>query len=126
MRLFVAAALIAAASVSVARAEVVGRFDSGFRLKDVVQITAPPDKLYTALGQIGQWWSDEHTYSGKAANMTLKLEPGDAVRIRSGALKGLEGVVLHRQGQAYLTVAVNFLQQGASVQLSDFEVEPLS
>ncbi len=26
--------------------------------------------------EIGNWWSDAHTYSGKASNLTLRNEPG--------------------------------------------------
>jgi transcriptional antiterminator RfaH len=55
-----------------------------------------------------------------------RLQPGMKVRIRSGSLAGLEGVVIKRRGVARLLVAVEFLQQGASVQLEDIDVEPLS
>lgn len=52
-----------------------------------------------------------------------RLRPGMPVRIRSGALAGLEGTVLKRRGQTRLLVAVEFLQRGASVLLEDYEVE---
>lgn len=52
-----------------------------------------------------------------------QLTPGRTVRVRSGALAGLEGTVLHRRGQQRLLVAVNFLQQGVSMQIDDFAVE---
>lgn len=52
-----------------------------------------------------------------------KLESGERVRIRSGPLVGLEGVVVERRGERRLFVAVEFLQQGASVQMEDFQVE---
>jgi len=54
-----------------------------------------------------------------------RIEPGVRVRIRSGALAGLEGTVVKRRGVERLLVAVEFLQQGASVQLEDFQVEPI-
>ena len=37
----------------------------------------------------------------------------------------LEGIVVKRRGKDWLVVAVRFLQQGASVLLEDFQVEPL-
>ena len=40
-------------------------------------------------------------------------------------MAGLEGVVVKRRGKDWLLVAVQFLQQGASVMLEDFQVEPL-
>lgn len=54
-----------------------------------------------------------------------RLEPGQRVRVRSGSMMGLEGQVVRRRGRDWLVVAVEFLQQGASVLLEDFQVEPL-
>jgi transcriptional antiterminator RfaH len=54
-----------------------------------------------------------------------RIEPGRRVRVRSGPMAGLEGTVTKRRGREWLVVAVEFLQQGASVLLEDFQVEPL-
>ena len=54
-----------------------------------------------------------------------RLEPGARVRVRNGPLQGVEGTVIQRRGKERLLVAVKFLQQGASVALEDFRVEPL-
>ena len=54
-----------------------------------------------------------------------RLQPGDRVRIRSGPLAGIEGVLDRRRNSARLIVAVDFLRTGASVELSDFDVEPV-
>lgn len=54
-----------------------------------------------------------------------RIEPGRRVRVRSGPMAGLEGVVVKRRNKDWLVVAVEFLQQGASVMLEDFQVEPL-
>lgn len=54
-----------------------------------------------------------------------RIEPGTRVRIRSGSLAGLEGTVVRRRGVERLLVSVEFLQQGASIQLDDFQVEPI-
>jgi transcription antitermination factor NusG len=54
-----------------------------------------------------------------------RIEPGRRVRVRSGPMAGLEGTVMKRRGKEWLVVAVEFLQQGASVLLEDFQVEPL-
>jgi transcription antitermination factor NusG len=54
-----------------------------------------------------------------------RIEPGRRVRVRSGPMAGLEGTVIKRRGKDWLVVAVEFLQQGASVLLEDFQVEPL-
>ncbi|HTM54638.1 MAG TPA: transcription termination/antitermination NusG family protein [Pirellulales bacterium] len=54
-----------------------------------------------------------------------RIEPGQRVRVRSGLMTGLEGTVVKRRGRDWLVVAVEFLQQGASVLLEDFQVELL-
>jgi transcriptional antiterminator RfaH len=54
-----------------------------------------------------------------------QIEPGTRVRIRGGALAGLEGTVVKRRGVERLLVVVEFLQQGASVLLEDFQVETI-
>ncbi|MCA9170589.1 MAG: hypothetical protein KDB23_23080, partial [Planctomycetales bacterium] len=54
-----------------------------------------------------------------------RLTAGDPVRIKNGPMAGLEGVVITRRGQARLLVAVKMLQQGVSVEIEDFLLEPL-
>lgn len=54
-----------------------------------------------------------------------RLEPGDPVRVRSGPLRGLEGAVIRRRGTERLLIAVRFLNQGASIELEDVDLEPL-
>ncbi len=54
-----------------------------------------------------------------------RLEPGQPVRVRSGPLAGLEGVVVKRRGSERLVVAVRFLNQGASIELEDVDLERL-
>lgn len=54
-----------------------------------------------------------------------RLAPGRRVRIRQGALAGLEGTIIERRGGRRLFVAVDLLQQGASIDLEDFRLEPL-
>ena len=54
-----------------------------------------------------------------------RIEPGQAVRVRTGALRGLEGTVVKRRGAERLLVAVRFLNQGASIELEDVDLERL-
>ena len=54
-----------------------------------------------------------------------RLAPGRRVRVRQGAFAGLEGIVLKRRAETRLLVSINFLQQGASVEIDDFLLEPL-
>ena len=74
MRIAVLAAVAALAFGAEADAAVVERGEGWVRMKSVQQIDAPPAKVYAALGEIGRWWDDAHTYSGKAANMAMPLQ----------------------------------------------------
>jgi len=60
---------------------------------------------------------------GAPVTLEAKLEAGTPVRIRTGPFRDLEGIVISRRGASRLLVAVRFLQQGASVELGDYEVE---
>jgi transcription antitermination factor NusG len=52
-----------------------------------------------------------------------RIEPGQAVRVKSGPLRGVEGMVVKRRGEQRLVVAVRFLNQGASIELEDVDLE---
>jgi len=80
-----------------------------------------PDRLRRELGQLRQLIA-----SGAPLTMESRLVPGQRVRVRRGPLAGLEGTVLVRRGQTRLLVAVNFLQQGASVEIDDFSLERIT
>ena len=54
-----------------------------------------------------------------------RLEAGQLVRICRGPLRGLEGTVVRRHGEERLVVAVRFLNQGASIELEDVDLERL-
>ena len=54
-----------------------------------------------------------------------RLTTGDPVRIKCGALRGLEGIVIKRHGKTRLLVAVTYLQQGVSVEIDDCALEPM-
>jgi len=54
-----------------------------------------------------------------------RIEPGQLVRVRSGPLRGVEGMVVKRRGEQRLVVAVRFLNQGASIELEDVDLERL-
>jgi transcriptional antiterminator RfaH len=61
------------------------------------------------------------------APLTLerKLQPGRPVRIKSGPMQGIDGTIITRRGKELLLVAVTLLQQGVTVEIDDFQVEPL-
>lgn len=54
-----------------------------------------------------------------------KVEAGNQVRVMSGPLRGHAGVVIERRGKRRLLVSVDLLQQGASVDLDECDVQPI-
>ena len=54
-----------------------------------------------------------------------RIEPGQLVRVRTGALRGVEGTVVQRRNVERLVVAVRLLNQGVSIELEDVDLERL-
>jgi len=63
--------------------------------------------------------------AGIPLTLESRLQAGRHVRIRSGPFRGVEGVIIRREGRTRLLVTVNFLEQGASMVLEDCEVETI-
>ncbi len=78
-----------------------------------------PDQLVFDLRQLRQLIA-----AGAPLTVESRLKPGQQVRVRQGPFAGLEGTVLKRRGETRLLVSVNFLQQGASVEIDDFMLDP--
>ncbi|MCC7198281.1 MAG: ATPase [Gammaproteobacteria bacterium] len=57
-------------------AAVVDSAPGGFTLRLEAVTAAAPGRTWDSLLRIGEWWSGAHTYSGRAANMTLELRAG--------------------------------------------------
>lgn len=53
------------------------------------------------------------------------LKIGQRVRIRSGALDGLEGVLVQRNGDRTLVISVDAIQRSLAVRVEGYEVEPV-
>ena len=57
-------------------ADVVSSAAGGFVLRIEIPLSAAPADAYSKFFDVGRWWSDLHTYTGKASNLSLKNEPG--------------------------------------------------
>lgn len=53
------------------------------------------------------------------------LKIGQRVRIRSGALDGLEGVLVSRNGSQTLVISVDAIQRSLAVRVEGYQVEPV-
>lgn len=54
-----------------------------------------------------------------------KIGPGTRVRIRSGVLAGIEGLIVSRHGEDRFIVTVSFIQRGASVLVDRLDLEAI-
>lgn len=127
LRLLCATAFLLAATP--AAAEVKNSSDHGFTVEQRVTLVVPPEVLYRSLGQIGSWWSGEHTYSGKASNLSLELRPGGCFCERlpaGGGIEHLRVAYVDPGKRVVLTGALGpLLYEGVSG-VMDFKVEKIA
>jgi hypothetical protein len=64
--------------------EVVRSSDQGFELKMIVFVPVTPEQAHKQFLQIDKWWSSEHTYWGKAENLSLEPTAGGSFCERDG------------------------------------------
>lgn len=101
MNRFTAAAFAAACLIATpAQAEIVELADGGFVTRDAAAVGADPQAVWLALISPGDWWSDNHTWSGDSANMMITPQGGGCfceripAQEKDGAI-GLDGSVQH-------------------------------
>ena len=90
------------AAGSPAGAAVKSSTPSGFEVETKVIVAASPAQAYAMLGRIGEWWSPAHSYSGKAANLSLGLKASDCFceKLDDGGTVEHMRVVYARPGSA--------------------------
>jgi transcriptional antiterminator RfaH len=64
--------------------------------------------------------------TGVPVTAVERLQAGDRIRVKNGPFMGFEGMVIQRDQQHWLQVAVHFMNQGAIVKLDDCQLEKLS
>lgn len=63
--------------------------------------------------------------SDQPLSVESRIQAGERVRVKSGPMAGVEGIVLERRGRVRLLIKVHFLQQGVSLEIDDLLVEPI-
>ncbi len=53
------------------------------------------------------------------------LKIGQRVRIRSGAMSGVEGILVSRSGERTLVISLDAIQRSLSVRIEGYDVEPI-
>lgn len=108
-------AILAAAIVGPAKADVVESVDNGFLVRNEALINAAPFKVYGALvGQIGSWWDPAHTFSGDSRNLSIDPKPGGCFCERlpnGGGVRHLTVVFVSPGKELRLTGALGPLQE---------------
>jgi transcription antitermination factor NusG len=79
--------------------------------------TTIPDEQIDAVRRITEEHLTWHTHP------FLKI--GQRVRIRSGALDGVEGILVARSGESTLVVSVDAIQRSLAVRIEGYDVEPV-
>lgn len=71
-----ALAALSLGAAAPAFAEVTSATPSGFLITLKAPVKAAPRNVFTAIQQVGKWWSPDHTYSGNAGHMSIDLRAG--------------------------------------------------
>ncbi|WP_409592423.1 SRPBCC family protein [Sphingobium sp.] len=110
-----------------AHSSVTASSDVGFVVENSVEVAADAATVYRLLGQPARWWSSEHSYSGDAANLSLKPVVGGCFCEALPNGGGVEhGRVIYAapDKQLRLSGALGPLQAEAVTGTLDFTVEP--
>ncbi|MBL8342183.1 MAG: SRPBCC family protein [Rubrivivax sp.] len=102
------AAITAAASLgaTMAQAEVTQVSAQGFTVVIAHTVESDPDRVWQAFTQLPQWWNNQHTWSGQAANMSLEAQAGGCWCERWG------------NGQSVMHGQVVMVQPGSALRLN--------
>lgn len=68
--------IVAITMAAPASAEVVNASSNGFEIRHVVDVPGTPVQAIERFGQVDKWWNPSHSYSGRAENLSLKLQAG--------------------------------------------------
>ncbi len=110
-------------------AEVVSADAHGIEVQHVVNLVIPQPKAFAAFGQMGSWWSKDHTYSGDAARMVLQLRPGGCLCEMfegGGGIEHLRVTYVQPGERAVLTGALGPLLYEATTGVMDVKVERIA
>jgi hypothetical protein len=108
------AAIAALTLAGGAHAEVKQTWEAGFTVENRAIADTTPEQAWIALGQVGRWWSGDHTYSLNGANMTIEMTPGGCwcEAIPGGGVEhGRVVLVLPKQKMLRIETALGPLQQ---------------
>lgn len=109
-----------------ASAEVQTAASDGFVITYSARIGSAPAKIYAALPAIDRWWSSAHTWSGDAANLSLRAEAGSCFceRWKEGGVEHGRVIMVLRDQLLRIQTALGPLQGRAVAGVLTFQVKP--
>ena len=124
MKFLAAFTLLMASAPAVA--EVVSASSNGFEVRQILELPVKPEVAFAKFGEVGAWWDDEHTYSGKAANMRLALTRGGCFceTMEGGGIEHLRVTYVDRPKRVVLTGSLGPLLYEATAGVMDVQVKP--
>lgn len=111
-----------------AAAEVVSADAHSFEIRHRIDTVVPADRLYAAFGDIGGWWSKDHSYSGDTKNLSLTLRAGGCFCERldqGGGIEHLRVAMVRPGEQVVLTGALGPLLYDAVAAVMNVEITKL-
>ena len=114
---------------SPAAADVIGADGHALEVQTSITLVVPVSQAYTAFGRVNGWWNDEHTYSGKAANMRLALQPGGCfceVDPKGGGVEHMRVTVVRPNERIVMTGSLGPLLYEASNGVMDLRFERIA
>src|SRR5579875_450929 len=88
--------------------------------------------LVTSAGKLAAIPEEEIEAVRSVINNRIKVEPhpflkcGDLVRVKSGALRGLEGFLVRKKGETRLVISVNLLERSVAAEVDASMVEKVT
>jgi len=99
---------------------------TGFLVTLRHEVKATPHRLYEALGEVDKWWNGGHSWSGKAANLSLAKQAGGCFCERWGANSVEHARVIHAVEDRTLRLegSLGPLQALATTSVLTFAIAP--
>lgn len=112
-----------------ASAEIISADDHGFEIKHSVNLVIAQTEAFGAFGRVGKWWSNEHTYSGDAARLSLQLRAGGCfceTLDGGGGVEHMHVTVIQPGERIVLTGSLGPLLYEATSGVMDVKVERIA
>ena len=111
------------------QAEVVSANAHGFEVRHTIQTVVPQAAAFEAFGQVSQWWSKDHSYSGDPGNLSLSLDPGGCFCERlpdGGGIEHMKVAYVVPGERVVLTGSLGPLLYEATTGVMDVKVERIA